>query len=189
MYIHTTIRSMERFQALVKAVQAADLVTLAFPLYVDSLPAPVIEALERIAAQRTGQKDGGKLQKFAAIVNCGFPEAKHTANALAVCATFARQAGFEWVGGLALGGGEGMVHGASLAELGGRAIPLRQSLDLAAEALLAGDPIPQAAQALIEKPFIPSWLYRIFGGYGWRQQAKRWGMQRELMRRPYLDHK
>jgi multimeric flavodoxin WrbA len=106
-YLHTALHSPEKTQALLDAVDAADLVTLAFPLYVDALPAPAIEALERIALHREG-RDRSRRQLFAAIANCGFPEAYQTATALAICKTFARRAGFEWAGSLALGGG-GMV--------------------------------------------------------------------------------
>ena len=185
-YLHTVLRSPEKMNALFAAVESADLVLLAFPLYVDSLPAPVIEALERIAAQRT-KTPTRKL--FAAIANCGFPEAHHNDTALAICETFTRQAGFEWAGSLALGAGEGMVHGAALNEMDGRAIPLKKALELAAEALAQGQAIPQAAQAFLAKPFIPGWLYRWMGGFGWKQQAKGWGVEKSLKRQPYVEGK
>lgn len=185
-YIHTTLRSQEKLRRMLDAVESADLVLLAFPLYVDSLPAPVIEALERIAAHQAGQPTG---KLFAAIANCGFPEAHHNATALAICATFARQAGFAWAGSLALGAGEGMVHGVPLNEMDGRAYPLKKALDLAAEALAQGQPIPQAAQTLLSKPFIPAWLYRLMGGFGWKQQAKRWGAEKTLNRPTYTEVK
>lgn len=181
-FIHTVLRSKEKLQALLDAVDAADLVLLAFPLYVDSLPAPAIETLERIAAHRQGQITR---KLFAAIANCGFPEAHHNDTALAICATFARQAGFDWAGSLSLGAGEGMVHGTPLNEMDGRAIVLKQALDLAAEALAHGKPIPQAAQDLWVKPFIPAWLYRTMGAFGWRQQSKRWGAEKFIKRQPY----
>ena len=184
-YVHTSLRSAERMKALFEAVDAADLLVLAFPLYVDSLPAPLIEALERIAAQRAGREQT-HAQRLAVIANCGFPEAKHTATAAAICADFARQAGFGWAGSLALGAGEGIVHGTPLAELDGRAIPLKAALDLAAQALLAGEPIPQAALDLLARPIIPGWLYRLSGIYGWRQQAKSFGAEKLLKRQPYL---
>lgn len=184
-YIHTSLRSPERMQALFKAVVAADLVLLAFPLYVDSLPAPLIEALERIAAQRAGQERTHP-QRLAVIVNCGFPEAHHNDPALAICATFAQQAGFDWAGSLALGAGEGIVHGAPLSELGGQAYSLKQALDMAAEALLVGKSIPQAAVDLMARPVIPGWLYRAIGVFGWREQARRFGAQKTLKRQPYL---
>jgi hypothetical protein len=158
---------------------------LAFPLYVDSLPAPVVATLERIAARRNGKcVDGGR---FAALVNCGFPEAAHNRTALAICQTFARQAGFGWAGALALGAGEGLVHGAPLAQAGGPAIPIRKALDLAAAALAQGEAIPQSAVDLLAKPIIPGWAYRVMGIFGWRQQAKQYGVQNSMRRKAYIQ--
>jgi len=185
-YIHTTMYSAERTKAMLDAVDAADLILLAFPLYVDSLPAPVMNALEQIAAHRASQNGTQRHQLFAAISNCGFPEPDHNATALAICANFARLTGFEWAGSLALGAGEGMVHGASLTELDGRVIPLKKALDLSAESLARGMAIQQESQALLAKPFVPGWLYRAMGVYGWSQQAKQYHAEKISKRQPYL---
>ena len=179
-YPHTVLRSAVKTQALLDAVDAADLVTLAFPLYVDSMPAPVIEMLERLAEHRRGRE--GRPQAFAAIANNGFPESAHNVTALAICETFARQAGFEWAGSLALGGGQ-MLDGAPLT--GGRTARIRQALDLAARALAEGQAIPTAAQELLDKPVVPHWAYRLMGGLGWRLQARHYGAWRSLKRQPY----
>jgi len=40
--------------------------------------------------------------------------------------------------------------------------------------------IPSAAQALLAKPFIPGWLYRAMGAYGWKQQAKPYGAEKVI---------
>lgn len=181
--IHTTMGSSERIKAMLATVDAADLVLLAFPLYVDSLPAPVMNALETIASHRASQDKSHQL--FAAIANCGFPEPDHNATALAICENFARLAKFDWAGSLALGAGEGMVHGTPLNEMDGRVIPLKKALDLAAESLAQGAAIPPAAQAFIAKPFIPAWLYRAMGVYGWKQQAKPYNAEKSLKRQPY----
>ena len=181
-YLHTVLRSPEKRSAMLEAVDASDLVILAFPLYVDSLPAPAIEALERIAALHDGRT--GR-QLFAAIANCGFPEAKHNATALAICARFAQRAGFAWAGSLALGAGEGMVHGTPLHELDGRAGPLKQALNMAAGALAKGEAIPEPAQDLLARPFVPAWLYRSVGRYGWKQQAKRYDADKLIRRKVY----
>jgi multimeric flavodoxin WrbA len=183
-YTHSALASVQDTQQMLEAVDGADLVTLAFPLYVDSLPAKVIETLERIAAHR--QRGGGlRTKPFAAIVNCGFPEALHNETALAICATFATEAGFSWAGGLSIGGGEGLVHGEPLGEGGGRTARLRKALEMTAEALAQGRPIPTAAQELIKKPFVPPWLYRTMGGHGWKKQAEEYGAKDMLRQRPY----
>jgi multimeric flavodoxin WrbA len=180
--VYTAFSSPARTALALEKLEAADLVVLAFPLYVDSLPAPVIAALEKIAAQRLGRSTR---QRFTAIANCGFPEASHNAPALAICSEFARQSGFVWAGSLALGGGEGVVHGLPLDQLDGRAIPIKKSLEMAADALSAGESIPAAAGNLLARPAVPSWLYRLFSTYGWRQQAKQYGVQRKIKDRPY----
>lgn len=181
--IYTSLNSPERMKAMLDSIDNADLVVLAFPLYVDSLPAPVTAALEKIAAHR---KENQTPTRFAAIANCGFPRANHNNTALAICSEFARQNGFTWMGGLSLGAGEGIVHGIPLNELDGRAIPLKRALDLAAEAFAYGNPIPQAARDLLAKPIIPSWVYTLHGDFGWKQAAKQYGMEKELKRQPYL---
>jgi multimeric flavodoxin WrbA len=183
-YLHTVLRSPAKMQALLDALDTADLVILAFPLYVDSLPAPVIESLERIAAHRE-RRDPSQRQLFAAIANCGFPEAHHCATALAICETFAWQAGFEWAGSLALGGGE-MVNGAALVEAGGMTIRIRKALELAAEALAQGQAVPKAVEEMMATPVIPNWTYRLMGGLGWLQRAKHYGALKQLRRKPYL---
>lgn len=184
-YLHTVLRSSTKMQALLDAVDAADLVTLAFPLYVDTLPAPVTEALERIAKHRQG-RDSSRRQLFTAVANCGFPEAYQTATALAICEIFARQAGFVWAGSLSLGGGE-MINGASLAEAGGMTIRIRKSLELAGEALVQGQAIPQAAQDMMAKPVVPHWFYRLTGWLRWNRWARRNGARKLLGRQPYLS--
>jgi NAD(P)H-dependent FMN reductase len=183
-YLHTILRSPEKMNAMLKALDSADLVLLAFPLYVDSLPAPVIEALEKIAAHKQAS-ESIRPTFFAALANCGFPEAAHNATALAICKEFARQAGFTWAGSLALGAGEGLVHGADLKEASGPAIPIKKSLEMAAAALARGEGIPQAAQTLLAKPIIPGWLYRIIGGFGWNQLAKKYGVLKLMKRKTY----
>ncbi len=182
--LYSMMKSTSLMRKLFDAVDSADLVTLAFPLYVDSLSGPVTGILERIVEHRRTNVPS-HWQRLTAIVNCGFPESAHNNTALAICHNFARLTGFEWAGGLSLGGGEGVVHGTSLHELDGRAIPLKKSLELAAQALAVGKLIPQEAVALMAKSVVSPWLYWMLGGYGWKQQAKSYGVQNQLKARPY----
>ena len=186
-YLHTVVRSAEKMNALFETINAADLVTLAFPLYVDSLPSPVIDALEQIAANRQSQGETHR-PLFMAITNCGFPEAVHNTTALAMCEIFARQANFNWAGSLALGGGE-MVHGKPLPDVGGQTMRIRKSLESVAEALTQGQAIPKAAQELMAKPVIPHWLYRFLGELGLKRAAKSYGVGKLIKRQPYLVKK
>jgi multimeric flavodoxin WrbA len=183
LYPHTMLSSPGKTRVLLEAVEAADLVVLAFPLYVDSLPAPVIDMLERIAADRLHRVS--RRLRLAAIVNCGFPEAHHTATAQAICEVFAQDAGLEWAGSLALGGGE-IIGRVPLVERGGRTIRIRKALDLAAAALAAGNAIPRAAEDLMAKPAVPHWVYRLLADFSWPREARRHGAKGELGKQPYL---
>jgi len=71
-FIRTTLQSDKGRTTLLEAVEDTDLIILSFPLYVDSLPAPVIRAMELISERRSERNT-----RFAAISNCGFPEAQH----------------------------------------------------------------------------------------------------------------
>lgn len=203
MRIAKALRTAEPTQAMLEAVDAADLIVLASPLFVDSLPAPVIRAFELVASRRRGPTAGeaasagqptapdtggrpfsGRPQQFVAIVNCGFPESKQCATAIEICRLFARDAGFAWAGGLAMGMG-GALGGGNLQRFPGARFVI-PALDLAAEALARGDEIPAEAIELMGRPAMPPWLYLTIGNLGWRMQARGKTGGRSLKERPYV---
>jgi hypothetical protein len=123
---------------------------------------------------------------FAAIASCGFPEADHCTTALTISENFARQAGSEWAGSLASGAGQ-MLNGMPLVEAGGMVIHIRQSLELAAEALVQGQSIPQTTQDMMARPVVPHWAYRLMGGLGWIWAARGYGtgiFPRKVVQKP-----
>jgi hypothetical protein len=149
----------------------------------DSLPALLTRTLELIASRRGGRGRNSR-QRLVAIVNNGFPEAEQNAIALRICRRFASETGFEWAGGLALGGGEA-INGRPLTDVKGMARNAISSLDLAADALAAGKPIPDRAVRLMAKPIIWSRLYTWIGTRGWRRRAATHGVADRLDDRPY----
>jgi len=185
LYIYRLINREERIKNLLQAVETADLIILTFPLYVDSLPAPVIKAMELINENKAkiGTK---KSQSFIAITNNGFPEASQNATALEICRIFSKECGFIWKGGLALGGG-GAVNGVPLLEKPGRLRNIIKGLDITAQALNNANEIPQEAHELFSKPFIPGGIYRFFGNIGWKMQAKQYDAKKKMQDKPYAS--
>jgi hypothetical protein len=170
-------------------VDAADLVVLAFPLYIDALPFLCTLALEVLAERNLTGK------ALAVLVNNGFPEALQNNLALSICARFARETGMAWAGGLALGGGEAISGGLPLAGKERRGRPpagyVVKALDAAAGALAAGRPVPAGVQGQLAKSPFPGlpfvlwcWLFRIIGEHQWRRAAKRNGA--DLRARPLV---
>jgi len=170
-YIRQCPRSKEKKADLVRVVDESDLIILAFPLYVDSLPSQVIETLELIAEHEKDKHDLDK-KSFVAISNSGFPEAKQNSTALTICRLFAKQVGFNWAGGLAWGGG-GMIAGEPLSEFGFRLRSKIQALELVADALEQGEAIPEKAVALMSKLGIMRRLYLLMANRRWKNQAKK----------------
>ncbi|MBM3423579.1 MAG: flavodoxin family protein [Chlorobi bacterium] len=181
-HIHKAVRDKRRLAGLLEAVDSADLCILAFPLYIDSVPAPVLSVMKQIKERRNAGPSGAGL---AVIVNCGFIESHHNETAIAIGAEFAAESGFTWMGGISIGGGEGLVHGRPLRSLGGPAIPCKKSLDLAAAALAEGKPLPEDARRQLARPFVPGWLYRFVGSLNWKKEARRNGISRRLGDQPY----
>jgi multimeric flavodoxin WrbA len=182
-YVYPSVKDERGHENLFSAIDHSDILILAFPLYVDSLPSPVIGALEIIAEHRR-EMDKPKRQSFVAICNCGFPETHQTETALAICRRFALETGMEWAGGLGLGMGAA-IDGKPLEKLGFMTRNVRKSLKLTANALASGNPVPQEALDLMAKPFMPIWLYLWFGNLGWRRQARKNGVLDKIKARPY----
>jgi len=204
------LKTDEGTRALLAATAAADLVVLSFPLYIDSLPAPVVRAFELIADSRTTGTSGaaepgaairvapasgaaardasapGAAERpgFAAICQCGFPEAEHDLVALEICANFARAAGFDWAGGLPMGGG-GLIDGRPLGARGGLLRSVTRALDLSAAELADGRPVPAEAVRLMAKPAFPAFAYRFVANRGWRAELKKRGAATPLDAQPY----
>jgi hypothetical protein len=181
-YICQSLGSNERKEAMLRLVDESELIILAFPLYVDSLHSQVIKTLELIAEHEKG-KLGLSKKSVVAISNSGFPEAKHNNIALSVCRLFAKQVGFTWAGGLAMGGG-GMIAGRPLDELGGMVRNQKKALEIAADSLAKGEAIPKQANVLISKIGIPKWMYVWMGNRGWKQEAKKHIETKKLYDKP-----
>jgi hypothetical protein len=167
--VHRALRTPARTREMLDKVDRADIFLLSFPLYVDTLPYLATAALEEIAGHRRALANPDE-PLFAALCNCGFPEAAHCTLALEVCAVFAQQARLRWAGGLAMGAG-GAVHGQRPRPKGMTRL-LAAALDGAADALAEGDRLPEAASAAVSQPLMPNSLYTLMGNLGWHMMAR-----------------
>jgi len=166
-HVHAAMRSPGELDKALAAVAAADLVILSLPLYVDSFPAPTIACLEEVARRGIGR---GHVQ-FALLIQCGFPERDQNDTAVAIGQRFAAEAGWTWLGALALGAAQTYSD------------TVNDALDRVAEALAGGHPIPH----VFVRTAMPAWLYRIGGNLMWRREAKKNGVAGKLRDRPYQN--
>ena len=184
-------------QDLISSVDHADLVLLAFPLYIDTLPFLVTKALEVMAAQTSGGHESPP-QRLFVLANNGFPEAHQNTLALAICHRFAVQSGVRWAGGLAMGAGEALSSGQSLTSRNRSGPPVKhviQALDMAAAALTEGRPPPSEAVTMIARSPIPllpfaawRWIFVKAGARHWQRRAAANGISKgNMLARPYAE--
>lgn len=135
-HLHSEISTEAKRIQFLEKIEETDIIILAAPLFVDTLPAKVIKTLSLIAENRKklarDNFNSVKTKSFTAIVNCGFPEAEQNKTALKIYKQFAEEAKFKYLGGIAIGMG-GIISGKSLTEMGGMAKDLIKGLDQAAD--------------------------------------------------------
>jgi hypothetical protein len=178
LHVQTVMRTPDGQQKMLEQVKGCDLLILAFPLYIDCLPAQLIAALELINQQRKTTSNP-KPQRFLTIINNGFPEASQNATAVAICRQFASEADMNWAGGLSLGGG-GAINGAKIEDTGFRGRNAKKALEATAADLLLGKTVSTEAAALMAKQAIPRWLFLWFANREWKHHAKECGTQDKL---------
>ena len=168
-------------ETLAAALVDADLFVLVSPLYVDSLPYLVTRTLEYLARSSSPRRPSAA---FAAVINCGFPEAEQCRTALDILRAFARRTRLDWAGGLALGEGEA-IGGRSLEALGGLTRHVRTALDRAAVELAGGRAVPADAVERFARRLIPGRVYTFMGNMGWRRRAAQNRVASSLDARPF----
>lgn len=183
-YIQQALASEQGINTLLQRVGEADIIILAAPLYADSHHSGVITAMELIHGNLKS-RPRIKRQMLVALSNSGFPESWHNDSSLAISRRFALECGFEWAGGLALGGGES-IAGRPLEKAGRRVRNVMKSLKLAADSLAKGEHVPEEAIELMARPNVPKWLYLLVGNMGWLWKARKQGCKEKLNCKPYL---
>jgi hypothetical protein len=174
-----SVRQPENWKDLEAAFREADAIAIVTPLYVDSAPAELTAALERLVNVRR-ERPG----RLCAVVNCGFAEAFQNDVALDIYRLFARDGGLHWAGGLAIGCG-GMFGGKPLKAQGGKARHIISAFDQAIDALNAGQDIPGSAITGIRRQAIPAWAYFAMANLSMLIGAAKNGNLFKIGARPY----
>jgi hypothetical protein len=178
-----TLKSSDSIGEFLKSIKNADTLILSTPLYVDSLPYLVVRAMEEIAKEYK-KNINKKKQNFLCIINSGFPEYEQNDVAVSICRQFSKETGFNWLGGLKLGGGAAL-DGKPLVKAKGMSKNIIKSLNITADAVIKDDFVPDKAMKLMEKQIVPKRLYLFFGDRVWKKTAKKYGKQNNLYDKPF----
>lgn len=179
-YACRDVTTSEGLTDLLAEMERSDLSILSFPTYVDSPPAAVMRVMETMHGRI---KRGGAL---LAMANCGFIGSGNNTSSLSICRLFARDIGWEWRGGLSLGGGN-VLAGRALQDAGGVARNVRRALDQAVSALAEGKAVPQGAIDLMGRNIVPTLLYNITANRAWDRAARKNNVLDRIRDRPYME--
>jgi hypothetical protein len=177
-------RDAADLESLKRKLGQANIVGLITPLYVDSLPYPVIRFLEILNSTCRRELEG---KSFFAVSQCGFPDLRLFGPLLESCRIFAESSGLRWLGGLGYGGGA-IIDGAFLENLGGRGAKITSGFKMAVEDILKNQKIRPVAQKEIafSVPHLAFWPLCVYLNYSSRKKAKQMGVT-NLERKFYLE--
>lgn len=148
------------FDDLKGLIEQSDIIGMISPLYADTLPYHDIWFMEKISNEYSHELSG---KDFFAIGQCGFPDITRIEPLIESCRYFALEAGMNWLGGLAYGGGA-ILNGALLEDLGKRGEKITSGFKLALTCILKGEKISPQVQELITMK-IPKFMNWALSAY------------------------
>jgi multimeric flavodoxin WrbA len=179
------------YEKLMDEIQEATDVIIAFPLYVDSIPALLQDFMENYNEEYKNGKISGNKNLYV-IINCGFPEAEHNMTAMAIMKEFARTSGFKWMSGLGIGMG-GMINPENIPPTVKMVRPVYDRLYRIANEINGDYRKKGKEKASYISPHINMLgkkimkvFYNFMGNQGWKKQAGKNGVVDKLGARPYI---
>lgn len=184
-YMHDRFKNEEDCKKTLESFNNSNLIILSYPLYVDSIPAPCLKVLEYITDKRKDMKFQGE-QIFLAVGNCGFYEKEQIQNSLNICEFFAKENRLNWYGGIPIGGG-GQIGGKDLEKLGGMTKKLRSALDIVTDSIISNRPTPVEQVNKLISPPERKFIYFYMANLGFKLQARKNGVLKNINDRPYNE--
>ena len=166
-FIHDYYEGNKSLSDIRSALAECHTIGLVTPMYVDTLPAPVIWFMEEMTSAADGRLAGKQL---FAVSQCGFPEIYLLQPSLESCRLFARANGLVWLGGIGYGGGA-IIDGTYLEELGRKGRNITAAFRLMVEDIALGRPIRPEIQKILTIKF-PHIFYGLLAVYLNRRTQK-----------------
>jgi hypothetical protein len=165
--IRTGLRAIKKdpdeASRLLEGLQAGATLVVAFPIFLDTPPAQLLEFMARVADARQGEEPAGRL---IAIVGSGYPEPIQRRHAREACALFAEEAGLAWGGAIDFGGTP-VLGGKPLEELGWMTRHMRRALEGLAADLIEGGDVSASTEGAARRhklpfpAFMAPWLMNV----------------------------
>lgn len=166
----------ENISDLTNILHRHNTIGLVMPMYVDTLPAPVIWFLEQLSEKL---KDGLSQKRFFAVSQCGFPDVNLLQPSLESCRLFAISNEMYWTGGLGYGGGA-IIDGAFLEDLGKKGETITLGFEMALKDIFSDRTIRKEAQDIItvKIPKLIYWPLAVYLNHQSKKKARKYGIRK-----------
>ncbi len=159
-FVYPYYEGIKPFSDIQALISVCNTVGMVMPMYIDTLPAPVIWFMEEITRTMKKQLAGKKL---FAVAQCGFPDVYLLQPSLESCRLFARSNGMVWLGGVGYGGGA-IIDGRFLENLGRKGGNIIKAFRMMVEDIAEGHIIHRRVQQILTVK-IPRFLYGFIAAY------------------------
>lgn len=173
-----SVNRLEKWQDALAAASQCDALVIAFPLYVDAIPAHLLRYLEQLEEYLRAHESPHSCMVYV-IVNCGFFEGNQTNLAIKMMQCWQRRAGLVWGGGLGIGGGEMLAGLESVPAGSGPLKSLGQQLKAFAGLIAARE----SGETRYCNPNFPRFLFIRAGNASWNVYGKRNGISKNDIKR------
>ena len=161
------------YEKIISNIKNIDILVLAFPLYVDSLPSHVLDFLSILE-----DNFKGKLKDITVYVisNCGFYEGNQNKTALKIMRCWCRKINLKWGQGIGIGAGE-MMGGLSNVPMGKGP---NTSLGLALKNLARNINERNSGEDVFTIPnMFPRFVFRLVANRFWVSKANKNGLNKK----------
>lgn len=161
-------------------VAESDVLVLAFPLYVDSIPSHLLRCMVQVEEFLKSHPTDKKPMVYV-ILNNGFFEGKQNIPAIEVMEHWSRRCGFIFGQGIGIGGG-GMIN--YIKSVPNEHGPKR-NIGLALKEMSENILQEKTGNTHVLEPNYPALAYKLQAEYGWRMMGKKNGLKRGALNKQW----
>jgi multimeric flavodoxin WrbA len=158
---------------ILEEIISGDVIVLAFPLFVYSLPSETIRML--IELENIIKRKQDKKLIIYILINCGFYEGKQNSTAFEIIKNWCERSGVIFGGGIGQGAGEMLGHFKNT--------PINKTpfanLGQALEAMAANIEIKKPFELTYLNPYFPRFLWKILAVRNWHILANKNGLKKK----------
>ena len=179
---HQIFQDDKAISAFIKDLKDSEVFLIVSPVYVHSLPYPVIHLMERI--EGLTNKKFWQDKFMAAVIHNGYPKEIQRKSSKEICHNFSKEMGSQWLGAIGFGGSP-LIDGKPLEDVGWFTKNMRKSLDEFCKDIFNHNKLSSKAKKYEKKHFppIPLFILKFLMNFLNKKQAKENGI--DLYARPY----